>query len=657
MTAANGLTPEQVAASRLAHGTNVLTPPKREPWWRQYFAKFDDPVIRILMIAAAVAVAVGAAEGHYAEGIGIILAVLLATGLAFVNEYRAAREFDILNQSRDDVAVTVRRAGNFTTVPRRDVVVGDLVQVEVGAAIPADGKLLEAVGLQVSEARLTGESRAVEKRVDPVHHDESAYASDHLLRGSTVVDGRGLFEVIAVGDQTQIGQTARAAAEETGAETPLNRQLVRLSQWIGVIGFGVSLLTFIALVGRDLLTGSLPLNAQQWSVVMVAAIGINIALVRVWLPILFDGVHLCGWDAKRPAWLESEGVRGWLTTAGLGLGFMAVGALVGWLFLGWSARPTQWLPTHAVNAFLSYFMIAVTIVVVAVPEGLAMSVTLSLAYSMRKMTASNCLVRKLQACETIGAATVICSDKTGTLTMNEMRVAAAELKGPQELIAEAMAANSTAQLDRSSGVYTPVGNPTEGALLLWLADKGLDYHGIRAGFTVAEQWTFSTERKFMATRGRSAGSNKNVIHVKGAPEVILERCASGSLPPRGGGLGWGGEAQPAASANPPPQPTPTRGEGANFFRLLLSHTPDNIGWARRHDVDLMLSGHVHGGQVRVPILGSLFVPSRYSRKYDQGVFFESPTLLSVNRGISGREPLRINCYPEVTWLTLKTNQS
>jgi P-type Ca2+ transporter type 2C len=522
---ADGLTPEQVVSSRAAHGDNVLTPPKREPWWRQYLAKFDDPVIRILMIAAAVAVAVGAMEGHYAEGIGIILAVLLSTGLAFVNEFRAAREFDILNRTSDDVPVTVRRAGNFTTVPRRDVVVGDIVQIEVGAEIPADGKLIEAVGLKVNESRLTGESRPSDKHLDPVHHDESAYSADHLLRGTTVVDGYGLFEVTAVGDGTQIGQTARAAAEDTGTETPLNRQLVRLSQWIGVIGFGVSLLTFIALVTRDVLTVALPLTGQQWSVVAVAGIGINVALVRVWLPIVFDGLNLCGLKANRPAWLVSGGVRGWLTTAGLGAGVIVVCAVLGWLFGGWPARPTEWLPVSAVNAFLEYFMIAVTIVVVAVPEGLAMSVTLSLAYSMRKMTASNCLVRRLHACETIGAATVICSDKTGTLTMNEMRVAAAELNGPQELIAEAIAANSTAQLDRSGDVNTPVGNPTEGALLLWLADRGVDYQPIRDAFVTAEQWTFSTERKFMATRGRSLILGKNVIYLKGAPEVVLERCA------------------------------------------------------------------------------------------------------------------------------------
>ncbi len=558
---APGLTPEQIIASRAKHGTNVLTPPKREPWWRQYLAKFDDPVIRILMIAAAVAIAVGAAEGHYAEGVGIVLAVLLSTGLAFANEFRAAREFDILNKTSDDVAVTVRRSGNFTTVPRRDVVVGDLVQVEVGAEIPADGKLVESVGLKVSESRLTGESRPVGKHADPVHHDDSAYSPDHLLRSTTVVDGLGLFEVTAVGDGSQIGQTARAAAEESGVETPLNRQLLRLSQWIGVVGFGVSLLTFIALVARDLLIRTLVLTGQQWSVVTVVAIGVNVALVRVWLPIVFDGAHLCGWQVKRPAWLSSDGLRGWLTTAGLGLGVMAIGALLGWLFGGWPARPSEWLPEDSIKAFLAYFMIAVTIVVVAVPEGLAMSVTLSLSYSMRKMTASNVLVRRLHACETIGAATVICSDKTGTLTMNEMRVVHAEFNGPMELMAEAIAANSTAQLDRSGDVYTPVGNPTEGALLLWLADKGLDYHGIRASFKVAEQWTFSTERKFMATRGRSAESGKHVIHVKGAPEVVLERCTSGSLPPRGGGLGWGGDAQLLAGAGPPPQPSPTRGEG------------------------------------------------------------------------------------------------
>lgn len=519
-----GLTPEQVTASRAAHGSNVLTPPRREPWWRQYLAKFDDPVIRILLIAAAIAMAVGAAEGHLVEGIGIIIAVLLATGLAFVNEFRAAREFDVLNKTSDDVPVTVRRAGNFTSVPRRDIVVGDIVQVEVGAEIPADGRLIEAVGLQVNESRLTGESRPVDKHVEPVHHGESAYAPEGLLRGTTIVDGYGLFTVDAVGDGTQIGLTARAAAEDSGTETPLNRQLERLSKWIGVVGFGVSIITFAALVARDVFAGALTLSVQQWGIVALLAFGLNVALIRVWLPIVFDAIALAGEDRDSPEWLEATGWRPWAAALGLGAGIVIIGGAIGQMVADWPANPIDWLPPAAVKTFLAYFMIAVTIIVVAVPEGLAMSVTLSLAYSMRKMTASNCLVRRLHACETIGAATVICSDKTGTLTMNEMRVAAAHFLQPIDVIAEAIAANSTAQLDRSGATLTPVGNPTEGALLLWLADAGKDYQAIRSAFATAEQWTFSTDRKFMATRGRSAILGQDVVYIKGAPEVVLERC-------------------------------------------------------------------------------------------------------------------------------------
>jgi Ca2+-transporting ATPase len=519
-----GLSDAEVLASRAKHGANILTPPPREPWWRLYLSKFDDPVIRVLLIAAGLATVVGAAEGHYTEGIGILIAVLLATGLAFLNEFRAAQAFDILNKSSDDTPVTVRRDDNYTSVPRRDVVVGDLVLVETGAEIPADGTLIEAVGLQVSEARLTGESRPVHKQVGGHHAAEGeAYPADRLLRGCTVVDGRGLFEVTAVGDHTEIGRTARAAAEETDEVTPLSRQLIRLSKWIGVVGLGVAALTFAALIIRDTLMGTLTLSRGQWSVVTVIGLGTLISLVRVWLPIVYDAFELNGREVRRPEWLEAEGWRGWALAFGLGLAVVAIGAAVGWGSSVWPADPADWLPADAARTLLNVFMVAVTIVVVAVPEGLAMSVTLSLAYAMRKMTASNNLVRRMHACETIGAATVICTDKTGTLTRNEMRVAAATLSAADPLTVEAIAANTTAELDRSGPTPVPVGNPTEGALLLWLADHAIDYAQARAAFPVTRQWTFTTERKFMATVGRSTAVNRPTLHVKGAPEVIIAR--------------------------------------------------------------------------------------------------------------------------------------
>jgi Ca2+-transporting ATPase len=517
-----GLSPAEVAASRTAHGSNILTPPPRESLWRQYFKKFDDPVIRVLLIAALLATAVGAAEGHFAEGIGILIAVLLATGLAFLNEYRAAKAFDILNRSSDDTSVTVRRDGNYTTIPRRDVVVGDLVLVETGAEIPADGRLIEAVSLQVSEARLTGESRPVEKHINDGSGDE-AYSADRLLRSCTVVDGHGLFEVTAVGDSTEIGRTARAAAEETEENTPLNRQLHRLSKWIGVVGLGVAALTFVALLVRDILMGSLVLSPPQWSIVGVFGLAALVAMVRVWLPIVYDGFELTGIASASPAWLKAEGPRGWLIALAVAALVALSGSAVGWFGGYWPAQVGDWITTAAARDLLEIFMVAVTIVVVAVPEGLAMSVTLSLAYSMRKMAASNNLVRRLHACETIGSATVICTDKTGTLTRNEMRVAHTALDASDAIVAEAIAANTTAQLDRSGETVQPVGNPTEGALLMWLSDRGLDYGPVRTAFCIIHQWTFTTERKFMATRGTSPALGRSVLHAKGAPEVIIAR--------------------------------------------------------------------------------------------------------------------------------------
>ncbi len=274
-----GLSPNEVEQNRKAHGPNVLTPPPRDPWWRLYLEKFDDPVIRILLVAAAVSVAVGLAEGHFAEGIGIVAAVLLATGLAFWNEFRAAKEFDLLTTTDDEVPVTVIRGGAFLDIPRRDVVVSDVIQVEVGEEIPADGLVLEAVNLSVTEARLTGESRPVEKGPHP-GDSNAAYPGNVVLRGSTVADGYGLIEVTAVGDGTEIGQTARAAAERTGEESPLDRQLASLSKVIGVIGLGVALLTFFALIIRGVVDGEMKLSAGGWVVAIAIGLGVAVGLVR-----------------------------------------------------------------------------------------------------------------------------------------------------------------------------------------------------------------------------------------------------------------------------------------------------------------------------------------------------------------------------------------
>ncbi|HOY69021.1 MAG TPA: calcium-translocating P-type ATPase, PMCA-type [Candidatus Ozemobacteraceae bacterium] len=545
-TTRSGLTEQQVLESRRRHGANVMTPPERDPWWKLWLEKFDDPIIRILMIAAGIAIVVGLVDGTYLEGIGILIAIFLATTLAFINEFKAGREFDILNQTSEEVAVKVIRDGGFRTVPRKDIVVDDLVLLEAGDEVPADGILLEAVSLQIDEARLTGESVPVTKRTietgEPAARESEAlseaYEPFRVLRSTMVADGRGLMQATSVGDGTEIGRTARAAAEETGEETPLNRQLERLSKVIGVIGFGVAALTFAALIGRDFLAGELPLTWQQWVFALLLGGSVMASLVRIWIPIVGDAYHLAGRPFEPPSLLKEEGMLAWLKTFGLGLAMFAVGLVPLYLLGLIPAAPAQWLPLHAVEEFLHFFMIAVTIVVVAVPEGLAMSVTLSLAYSMRRMTAANNLVRRMHACETIGAATVICSDKTGTLTQNRMTVGglhapwladgAGVKKGlpskPEKLFAEAIAVNSTANLDMSDPAKpVTIGNPTEGALLSWLAGNGCEYLRLREAFKLEYQWTFSTERKFMATLGVSGIDGATVLYVKGAPEIILER--------------------------------------------------------------------------------------------------------------------------------------
>ena len=526
-----GLAAMDVESSRRSHGINVLTPPERNPWWRQWLQKFDDPIIRILIIAAVVAIGVGVVDGKYIEGVGIVVAIMLATTLAFFNEYRANREFDILNKVNDDVPIKVIRDGNFTTVTRKELVVGDVVLVEVGDEAPADGRVLEAVSLQVDESRLTGESAPVNKvAADDIHAVSTggtAYPPDRLLRSTMVTDGHGTIEVAAVGDSSEIGKTARAATEQPERGAPLDAQLERLAKFISVLGLVVSGSVFVALIARGAIVEELALDSDQWYFFGILAVGIVLALTRVWLAIVYDAFEILGRGPKAPSWLKTDHLAGWGQTVGLGLGVFLIGLGIGYGLGIVPSSPADWLPSQERREILTFFMISVAVIVIAVPEGLPMSVTLSLAYSMRRMTASNSLVRRMQAVETIGAATVICSDKTGTLTMNEMHVAAVEFPGrPGDLVAEAISANSTANLDRKvGGDARPLGNPTEGALLAWLEDQGIDYIRHRGNFTVDDQWTFSTERKFMGTLGASPVTGTSILHVKGAPGMILGRCS------------------------------------------------------------------------------------------------------------------------------------
>ena len=445
-----GLTDSEVLQSREKNGINLLTPPKRPSLWKLYLEKFEDPVVRVLLVAAVFSLIISIIENEYAETIGIIAAILLATGIGFFFEYDANKKFDLLNAVNEETLVKVIRNGRVQEVPRKDIVVGDIVILETGEEIPADGELVEAISLQVNESNLTGEPVINKTIIEADFDEEATYASNLVMRGTTVVDGHGTMRVLHVGDATEIGKVARQSTEENLEPTPLNIQLTKLANLIGKIGFTVAGLAFLIFFVKDVL-------------------------------LYFD-----------------------------------FGALNGW---------HEWLPVF--ERTLKYFMMAVTLIVVAVPEGLPMSVTLSLALNMRRM----------HACETMGAITVICTDKTGTLTQNLMQVHEPNFYGIKNgsnlsdddisaLIAEGISANSTAFLEETEAGEKPkgVGNPTEVALLLWLNSQGRNYLKLRENARVLDQLTFSTERKFMATLVESPLIGKKILYIKGAPEIVLGKC-------------------------------------------------------------------------------------------------------------------------------------
>lgn len=456
-----GRTTEQVEASRQRYGKNILTPPARTPLWKLFLEKFKDPIIKILLAAALLSLVISIIHNEYAETIGIFAAIFLATGVAFWFEMDANRKFELLNQVNDDILYKVIRNGNIHEVAKQDIVVGDIIVLETGEEIPADGELIEAISLQVNESTLTGEP-VISKTTNPEHFDEEAtYPSNHILRGTTIANGRCIYEVKEVGDATEFGKVAEKATEINKDKTPLSKQLEKLARLISIIGFIVAGLTFGGLLVKDILAG------------------------------VFTSDNLFT--------LESAG------------------------------------------RILQYFMVAVTLIVVSVPEGLPMSVTLSLALSMRKMLKTNNLVRKMHACETMGATTVICTDKTGTLTQNQMQVhqtnfyALAGQKLEQNeistLIKEGISMNSTAFLDYTlPDKIKTLGNPTEAALLLWLHGQQVNYMDYREHTDIEEQLTFSTERKYMATLVKSSLGGKQILYVKGAPEILLSKCRDIRLP-------------------------------------------------------------------------------------------------------------------------------
>ena len=430
-----GLTDEQVKQSREQHGRNVLTPPQRTSLWKLYLDKYRDPIIQILLVAAFVSLILAFIEKNYMETIGIFVAVFLATTVGFYFERDAAKKFNLLTALSEEQPVKVRRNGKVMEIPRHDVVVGDVVLVEVGDEVPADGELIVCNDLQINESTLTGEP-VTEKSLEG--GGDGAYPRNVILRSTMVMNGRGEFVVTAVGDATEIGKVAKKSTEQTSVETPLHMQLDKLAKMISKVGSVVSVAAFFIFLIHDILTN--------------------------------------------PAW------------GGKDYFYMA-------------------------EIVLNYFMMAVTLIVMAVPEGLPMAITLSLALNMRRMLKSNNLVRKLHACETMGAVTVICTDKTGTLTQNKMQVSALELKqGDEALLDTAIALNSTAELNDGK----PIGNPTESALLLWLDAQGKDYEELRRQVNVLKQLPFSTERKMMATLAEFDG--ETYLFVKGAPEIVMKKC-------------------------------------------------------------------------------------------------------------------------------------
>ena len=450
-----GLSSAEVEQSRRKHGANVLTPPERPSVWKLYIEKFKDPIIRILLLAAflslVLAVFNGEGEGgsDYLETIGIFIAILLATSISFYFELDAARRFEELNALGRDNLMTVARDGRIVQVKRSEIVVGDVVLLEQGVEVPADGELLEAVSLQINESSLTGELLVSKTTVEADFEHEATYPSNHVMRSTLVSDGHGVMRVLAVGDATEIGRVSEQATTSVEEQTPLGRQLDRLASFISRIAFTIAIVAFFIF------------SAETF--------------VDVYQKLM-------------------------------------AGAAVDW--------------PHAIKNLLEGFMMSVALIVMAVPEGLPMAVSLSLALNMRRMLKTNNLVRKMHACETMGAVTVICTDKTGTLTQNKMHVADMWVEGDAAMLSEALAVNTTAHIQRGEdGAEEGVGNPTECALLMWLHAQGHDYAALREGSPVVSQLTFSTEQKYMATLVRSASTGRRILYVKGAPEIVSQYCS------------------------------------------------------------------------------------------------------------------------------------
>lgn len=562
-----GLTDAQVLESRSKHGANILTPPEKEPLWKQFLEKFGDPLIIILLIAGVLSIGIscyefwGLHEGAetFFEPVGIFVAILLATGIAFIFELKADKQFSVLNQVNDDEMVEVIRNGNTTSIKKKDVVVGDIVVLNTGEEIPADGELLEAITLNVDESSLTGEP-ICHKTIHEQEFDKDAtFPSNHVMRGTKVMEGHGIFKVLAVGDKTENGKVFEAAQIDDSVRTPLNEQLDGLADLITKLSYIFAALIIVAKLLVYFNNLSMVFKWGAISLVYFAIVGFayyifkkrkssekklgQIGKVGVIAYIIIDLIFsyfylpcLLAIPTVIFFWMVIKKFDDWSWKA-------VVPSIIGYfvILMGMVVYFHDTLmPGEQIAKLITYtldtLMIAVTLVVVAVPEGLPMAVTLSLAYSMTRMMKTNNLVRKMHACETMGATTVICTDKTGTLTQNQMQVhdtnfygLSAQTLGNDKgslLIEEGIAVNSTASLDYSDAEAVKVlGNPTEGALLLWLKKAGVDYLNLRESAEVLEELPFSTERKYMATIVKSSlFEGKTILYVKGAPEIVSGLC-------------------------------------------------------------------------------------------------------------------------------------
>lgn len=501
-----GLSDAQVISNRHKFGANILTPPPKTPWWKLFLEKFSDPLIIILLIAGLLSIGIAAYEfwglGQnwkvFFEPIGIFVAIALATSLAFIFEQKANKAFKILNSVNDDEPVEVLRNGSITTIPRRDVVVNDIVFINTGHEVPADGDLIEASNLSVDESSLTGEP-ICHKSTNPAQFNpNSTYPDNHVLRGTKVMEGHAVMLVTKVGDASEMGKVFVEAQIDDSVKTPLNEQLNRLAAWI----------TSASYLFAGLIIVSQLLNFLGWTS-WQSYLTVPPVAVFFWLV-----------TKKFSKWSSRTCI---CTTIAFFAVFIAT-VIAAYTLLNPQADSATWslLLSHT----LKTLMVAVTLIVVAVPEGLPMAVTLSLAYSMSRMLKTNNLVRKMHACETMGATTVICTDKTGTLTQNQMQVYQTNFYGPHEpnLIYQGIAVNSTAQLDLSNpNKPSVIGNPTEGALLLWLLNQGIDYRTLRDTVKLNEL-PFSTERKYMASVIQTP-DGKKILFVKGAPEIVFAMCA------------------------------------------------------------------------------------------------------------------------------------